>query len=305
MRTTLPLFAIGVVTACFVTGHARAFSIQSGFTKSCHEEISVEAFSEFLDLPRTSEVPLPKSNTWRKLSKNLDEFVGRELTDQQRFIAFSLVVGVRAPDTEGHSVADLEALRSIHSDPRPEGQYRHALRGLDDDGDEGNVNAVTGTRAAIRESFTNALASLQQPPEEQLAKAPVTLDFYNEFKVDVWQPAFLLAEAMHTVQDSFAHTIRSEADDLRRIATVLNFVDAISTNFKEERDGLPHSDFADKCNKDEVSETREAARRATIALIFTFGVASAGVEDALDSFLDDWVTLLPGCTLENDFCDNA
>jgi hypothetical protein len=66
----------------------------------------------------------------------------------------------------------------------------------------------------------------------------VVLDFYNRFQGDVWEPAFRLAEAMHTVQDSFAHTIRSEADDLKKIATVLNYVDAISTDFNAERDGL-------------------------------------------------------------------
>ena len=53
----------------------------------------------------------------------------------------------------------------------------------------------------------------------------MALDFYNRIQVDVWEPAFRPAEAMHTVQDSFAHTIRSEADDLKKIATALNYAE--------------------------------------------------------------------------------
>jgi MYXO-CTERM domain-containing protein len=34
-------------------------------------------------------------------------------------------------------------------------------------------------------------------------------------------------------------------------------------------------------------------------------MANSGDDGALDSFLDEWVTLAPGCTPENEFCDNA
>jgi MYXO-CTERM domain-containing protein len=34
-------------------------------------------------------------------------------------------------------------------------------------------------------------------------------------------------------------------------------------------------------------------------------MANSGDEGALESFLDEWVTLVPGCTAENEFCDNS
>ena len=34
-------------------------------------------------------------------------------------------------------------------------------------------------------------------------------------------------------------------------------------------------------------------------------MANSGNDGALESFLDEWVTLVSGCTPENEFCDNA
>lgn len=63
-----------------------------------------------------------------------------------------------APDTEGHSVLNLENARELHTDPNPEGQYAHALRALDDDWDTADQSAVEGTRSAIRRELSEALS---------------------------------------------------------------------------------------------------------------------------------------------------
>jgi len=34
-------------------------------------------------------------------------------------------------------------------------------------------------------------------------------------------------------------------------------------------------------------------------------MANSGNDGALESFLDEWMTLVSGCTPENEFCDNA
>jgi hypothetical protein len=57
--------------------------------------------------------------------------------------------------------------------------------------------------------------------------------------------------------------------------------------------------------QNDVTEIREAARRATLDLRFAFRMANSGDDGALESFLDEWVTLVPGCIPENEFCDNA
>jgi hypothetical protein len=59
---------------------------------------------------------------------------------------WSVVVGVRAPDSEGHSVTDMANLRALQADRSREGQYVHALRAAGDDGIPGDLAAVTGRR---------------------------------------------------------------------------------------------------------------------------------------------------------------
>lgn len=284
---------------------AHAYTVRSGFTKTCHEELVAEALALFIDLAPSPDLALPESDTWRRLSVDLDELAGRTLRDDQRFVLFSFIVGVRSPDTDGHSATDLDSLRRIHGDPRPEGQYLHGLRGVDDDGEEGDLSAVNGTRASIRRSLLEAVEAFSKPAAERLVHVPVSLDFYNTFSVQVSEPAFLLGRTAHTVQDSFSHTIRSAEDDLHKIATVLNFVDAISTDFNEERDGLAHSGFADECTREEVRPIAAAAKLATVDLVETYIAALRGEEGVIDRFLDEWVILLPGCRAENEYCGNT
>ena len=55
---------------------------------------------------------------------------------------------------------------------------------------------------------------------------------------------------------------------------------------------------------DAVSLLRRRSQ-ATLDLLFAFRMANSGNDGALESFLDEWVTLVSGCTPENEFCDNA
>ena len=282
-----------------------AYTVQSGFTGGCHEDITIRLSAAFLDDPIVDEVVLPGGDTWRSLAQPLPELAGRDLSEQQLFVLFSLVVGVRAPDTGGHSVSDLSAARVVADDPRPEVQYLHALRGLQDDEPDGSRSTVEGTRASIRRSVAAASAALERPFESQNTSAPYTLDFYGLFSVPVWEPAYAIGEAAHTLQDSFSHSIRSDGYDLRKIAYVLNYIDAISTDFVESRDGIAHSRYLDRCTESDVAELFAAADQATADLFEAFLSQQEGDEAAIDALLDKWLTLQEGCTLENDFCDNA
>lgn len=288
---------------------AKAYTVKSGFTEGCHERITAEAFMVLLDDPRWPEVVVPGGNTWRNLARPLNQWlfdqalIDEALPEPQLFVLFSLVVGARSPDTDGRSVSDLSSQRSINLDPRPEAQYVHAIRAAQDDEPEGSQNTVTGTRASIRQSFSGAAAASLEPAEEQISAAPFTLDFYNLFHVEVWQPGFLLGEAAHTLQDSFSHSIRDEID-LGQILHVLNYVDAVYTHFNESRDGIAHSRHLDRCDAAELRELRDAVDLATEDLLDAFLRTQAGDESALDDFVDEWVTFQEGCTFENDFCGN-
>ena len=119
--------------------------------------------------------------------------------------------------------------------------------GANDDGPEGDEIAITGMKSAIVDLARITFESWQLPPEQQLIVVPY-FDFYGIVDIEVWAPAYYLGRALHALQDSFAHTIRS--DDLSQIRHVLNYVDAIEGHLSEARDGLPHSAHMDSCDGD-------------------------------------------------------
>ncbi len=310
MRSRVSILAVAVLIWVQAVP-ASAYTIQSGLTEGCHERITAEAFVAFLDDPAWTGVVVPEGNTWRSLARPLNQWlldealITEDLSDPELFVLFSLVVGVRDPDTNGRSSSDLATQRSIHANPLPEAQYVHALRAPQDDEPEGSAAAVAGTRALIRQSFSDATAAWSEPSGAQISSAPVTLDFYDLFAVEVWQPGFLLGKAAHAFQDSFAHTIRSDASELKAIVHVLNYVDAVYKDFDESRDGIAHSRHLDKCDAPDVGALREAGDLAMEDLFAAFLETQAGNSTILDELLDEWLTLQEGCSYENEFCDNA
>jgi hypothetical protein len=297
------IFAI-VALAWFQLTPAKAYTVRSGFTGGCHEDVTLRLSRFLLDDPMVDEVVIPGGDTWRKLAEPLRELSNRDLSEQQLFVLFSLIVGVRAPDTGGHSVSDLSSARQIAADPSPEVQYLHALRGREDDEPDGSQSAIAGTRESIRRSLNAASTALTRPIERQNYSAPYTLDFYNLFYVPVWEPAYLVGEAAHTLQDSFSHSIRSGDADLKKIAHVLNYIDAISTHFVESRDGLAHSRYLDGCVEDDVKPLFVAVDQATAELFDAFVRTQEGDEAAINQLFDRWLVPEEGCTVENDFCGN-
>ncbi len=286
-----------------------AFSIGSGFTHSCHERITADAYEDFvLDLP-TRNLKVPTGEIWRRISDlMLEEFnLDLESLDAaQRFLLVSLVVGVRAPDTEGHSSLNLENLRELHADPAPVGQYAHSLRGPDDDHSEGNAIAVEGTREALRDLVGQLSTTAVLSGQEALLTAPFYLDFYGRIDVEVWAPMYYIGRAAHLLQDSFAHTIRDKEDGLQSIVSVLNYVDAITTSHSASRDGLGHSDSQDDCTRDDNEAVVEAATEATIELFFaTREILNGRDPDAIEHLIDRWLVLREGCDENNDYCGNT
>jgi uncharacterized protein (TIGR03382 family) len=287
-------------------GAASAYSLKSGFTESCHEKISVGAYLEVVPRLDPEGVPIPDSEEWDKLSTGLIESLDLEarypeiVEPEKRLILISLLIGVRAPDTEGHSVSNLRGLRRLHADPSPEGQYAHALRGPGDDGPEGDAAAVAGTREIIVGLFRDAYASTRRAPEDQIVTAHTYLDFYGRVPVEVWEPAYLLGRAVHAVQDSFAHTIRS--DDLTRVIHVMNYVDAIAGDLDEPVDGLAHSETMDACEGDNEPVVAAALRASAETIAGGALAVRTGDAEIVSAVLDRWLVHQPGCTAANDYC---
>lgn len=284
---------------------ASGFTINSGFSDPCHEQITIQAFTDYLSTLPTDQIPVPTSEEWRKIAESFEEDLNLEIrNDQQRVLLISLLLGVRSPDTDGHSLLNIIELRENHSSP--DGQYAHALRELGDDGPAGDVVAVEGTRQHILERIELAFEYFSRPTDQQIIEVPVYLDFYGRFRLEVWAPAFYIGEAAHALQDSFAHAIRT--DDMRRIVHVMNFIDAITFDYDEERDGLAHSDRLDDCTG-ETAPAFSAATEATISLFiavtFRFQPDPPSPNDpTVEGVLDRWVTLETGCTFENAYCNS-
>ncbi|MEM1413479.1 MAG: hypothetical protein AAGH15_01195 [Myxococcota bacterium] len=302
-----PIALLSVLTLA-LPAPASAFSIASGFSEPCHEVLTAAAFDEVvLSLP-TDLIVLPSGSTWRRVGRYVVETVGVDpstLSDVEFFVLTSLLVGVRSPDTEGHAILNLESARTIHTSPDAEEQYAHALRGLDDDGEAGDASAVAGTRARILDEVRQADEAVRAAPEDQLLTTQLYFDFYGRIDVEVWSVAFHLGRAAHAVQDSFSHSIRDEHDGFRSVLTVFNFVEAVDGTLRESRDGLPHSDAMDQCNE-ATEDTRAAATQATGELFVAAREVFTGRDPlAVGSVLDAWLRHRPGCTVENEFCDNG
>ncbi len=290
-------------------GSTRAWSVATGGTPPCHEEFTGRAY-ETTPLDLTSQaIPLPSSNTWRSVAGFLVEEMGLSpdsLDDPELFALASLAVGARAPDTDGHSLYNLESLRNIHSDPSALGQYSHGLRGPDDDYAQGDAAALTGARQIILELIDQAQELLLLPPNDQIIEAQFYLDFYGNVDLKVWGPMYNIGLASHIVQDTFSHTIRAENEGFREITHVMNYIDAISTHFDEQRDGLAHSETFDNCFDEDMSPIVNATHSSMNQFFQAInGQFQETDTTAIDDYLNEWMTLKPGCTFDNDFCGNG
>mgnify|MGYP001615750467 FL=1 len=302
---------------------ARAFTVASGFTEGCHERITLRAYLDFVVALPLEGVAIPAADddeeedeTWREVAAYFAEQFPdlqtvlaeqADVTDADRFLIMSLLVGVRSPDTEGHSTLNLAQLRQLHSDPDPVGQYAHALRGPDDDGLEGAEIAAAGTRTRITELLQEAVTASFAVGANQLTLGTFYLDFYGRVELPVNAAYYALGRAAHAVQDSFAHNLRDEAGGYREILAILNYVEAIGGDHDEARDGIAHSDSMDDCMAEpgEPGGTVDAAVAATVDLFITLRALRSGLDPAaVDAFLARWFVYRPGCTVADGFCGN-
>lgn len=308
------------LAALLVTSPALAWEILTPASDPCHERLMLGAF-DAIDAPWSS----PGDPSLEALLADLveraeaqgvpgdrvtvafvDDVAERYHFDEAdgalRWVLASLVAGVRQPDTRGFAVIKLNETREIHVDD--DNQADHSLRRSDHDGPAGILAAVRDARDGLVDRLHSAHA-LWTGAEAPIDDARWSFPYYGELEVEVFGPAYRLAQMGHTVQDAFTHTLR---DEHLRIVTVLNFVDAIQGHLKESRDGIAHSGRLDHCDvsSDDFDRARfAAARRATIDVMLAAHVAlgeTEAPEGALDAVLDRVYSVRPGCTVKNDYC---
>ena len=307
MRSQLVALAVLVVT-CTGPGTGHAFKIGNAAAGFCHEQIT---FNGFLDSQLGQRLGLSQ----RKFDADSDEVFVRladymaaqingagPKNDAQRLIITTLFVGVRYPDQAGFAIHDLRELRAIHL--AEEGQEEHFLRAVDQDWAEGDAQAVASGRQFILDVIDTAYDTYFNDQDAQtMIEVKFWLEYYGTVDVLVWAPMFYLGRAIHALQDSFTHAIRSE--DTTRIYSVLNFVDGLSTRWSEARDGARHSDFVDDCTRPEVAPLVESATQASSELMQAAVLYFAtGDRESVEQVLDRWLTYEPGCGYNEGYCDS-
>jgi len=290
--------------AAAIPAGASAFTVRALDRPACHEEMTRDGFLALVAAGFDAEVavPVPASHRWKEIAAYLgdDLHAGAE-GEAERFMLYSLMLGARYPDLRGASATDIQSLREIHRDP--DRQDTHFMRAVDDDYAAGNVAAIARGEAYIRARVDRAASYLAQPADQQIVERSVYVELYGEVSTPVWAPAYYFGMALHTVEDSFSHTVRS--DDLTRICHVGNYMEAVTDDYDLERDGLRHSWAMDRC-QEEAAELAAAARPAFEDFVAVFATSGeAGWPGAgLDEFFAAWMTLEPGCDDANDYCDS-
>ena len=295
-------FADGLLgaTSCIILMpvKAHAYMVGTAVSDDCHERITAEAFAEIevALYPEASSLPAP--GAWQNLSEWVAEKYGFESEPLEvQYALMSLFLGVREPDTGGQSALNAKAARLTHGGFD---LYIHCTRKADDDGPEADLRVVEACRDRVQRAIDRGGNMYQRVDQNQRVSA--ALDFYGEIAIDVWGPAYEMGRGLHTLQDSFSHTVRSE--DLREVWHVVNFIDAIESHYVESRDGMRHSVSWDHCDSS-TEEIVDSVREASIALIEAAYLQWEEDDRAAVTreVLDPWLRYVPGCGTPG-YCDS-
>lgn len=295
------LVLLGLLSATLASP-AHAYTVGTAFTEPCHERLSAAAIEDFVErLP--FEVPVLQGRSTERVAAHFVELYGSpEMSPQAQAVLFAIIMGVRDPDSEGISPTDLSGSRYLHANTN--GQEQHALRRANDDGPEGDARAARGIRESLEDTLANAQSWFERPLEEQIREVDYFLESYGAVRVRVWAPGFFLGRALHTLQDSFSHTLRTQ--DMRSLVHIFNYIEAIGDRHNDARDGLRHSGELDSCIVGGASSSLFlAAREASTQLVEQVLDAEGSNLGDASAALDTWLGYQAGCGLENDYCDNA
>jgi hypothetical protein len=293
------------VTLLAGAGRATAYTLASPLTMGCHERITADALRA-VRAATGNAAPIAPSRDEEALIDDLPF----TLDDDDRDLGgASLIVGITDNDLKGNSSTDENQLVPITADPTL--QREHCLRRADEDEPGGSQAALDDCRAFIHERVAEALDGLAADGRPDAGKR-VALDVYLTIRgarTSASLPQFYvrIAQAMHALEDSFAHSYRT-ADQLAP-TVVLNWSELQDGTLLEERDGPAHLLALDACDDPDAMRTlrrQVATQAATELLAATLTLDGATAADKLaraDAVAARYTTLSPGCTFANHWCD--
>jgi len=295
--------ALTFATLAAVATPAHAYTVATAVTNGCHEAITMSALRD-ARLATRAAAPLP-------LVTGDDHAMARDLpykpdSDMQDLGAIALVLGVRDNDLKGVNGEDLDQLAIIQADPTK--QDEHCLRSATDVEPNGTTEALAQCRAFILGKVESALAYLDatgNPDVNRRIALQVTLVIRGQANVPL--PGFYvnIGQAMHAVEDSFAHSFR--IDETGDITESLNYVNLADGTLKQEVNGPPHRIGLDECTG--LDADREAklvhaewASRALLLAALGPGTNEQRLAKA-GAALDTHLGYQSGCTYANNWCD--
>ena len=299
--------ASSLILASFVLASAspaRAFTLESAFTTGCHERVSGNALRTVRTKFKNAS-PIDPNRDEKALIRDL-EFKPED--DMRDLGAATFLIGIRDNDLKGLSTAGITNLAQVHGNP--DNQREHCLRDRGDDEPNGTIDAIAKCREFIKERITSALEGLNPDGTTDTSKRvdfEITLNLRGKVTATLPLYWFRMGQALHAVQDSFAHVYRSQ--DRMRIQVVLNWIDYVEAKDNESRDGPQHRNGMDECNDLDDLRTRnfQVATDATTELLAATLDPSldrdaklAAVDKALDKYMtvDD-----PSCSEANHWCN--
>jgi hypothetical protein len=297
-----------------------AFSVASGASVGCHETITTAAFRRMLREPRENEPPasylddfwlgvLPNEPPTGPVMRLAEAEFPFEASSpwQTKLAYYSLIAGSRFNDLEGIGLFTLDSLRTLHG--AIFGQEQHCLRAVTDDGDEGDAKALQACRAYIETELLIFGTSFSYPTTHRTEAVEVFVELYGSLELELVTGLFHLGRALHDLEDSYAHTLRT--DDLSEIVAVTNFIECVGIGLEHEeaRDGPCHSSALDQCEEADIRPLKEAAIEAAIELTEALRLEPEPMSVTLAArwqpVLEGRLAYRAGCTLENQYCDTS
>ena len=279
---------------------ANAYTIQSAQGPGCHERITGDALIAVRATTDAGDAVETNVDDDEDLVHNVPFTLPSGLQD---LVGATLLIGARDNDLQGRSPDDLSRLITLHGDD--EHQDAHCLRSIDEDEPDGSLAAIDDCRAFIDDRLDAALEGLGKDgvPDVAIRKTvPVYLQFRGVTDVSIPTFWYEMGSAMHTVEDSYTHTYRSDDD---AITSVLNFVEMAEPDYAEDVDGPVHLSTMDECTGDTYREDRAwtATTSVTDLLLAMLGSGSNDERRAnADTVIDRVLTFEKGCDASNDWC---
>jgi hypothetical protein len=302
--TTCSLAVVLALTVSLAVSTAHGYNYSSPFAEGCHERLSVEALSAVRERSKTARA-LPTSQRDRAWIDDLPLELPREARDLG---AATLVAGVRDNDLKGAGSLEAAELAQLHGNPNS--QREHCLRRPEHDEPTGTQRALEDCRDYILERFEVAVRDGFDDEGEvdpnARTRLEIDLDFAGQVRVPMPTAYLELGRALHALQDSFSHAIRSE--DGLRVRVLLNWIDYVHDEVETARDGPVHRAALDECTGlDAVRRTRlrRASEASQTLLRAAFQADRSPDEKIADAraVLDRYLSFEDGCDAGNAYCD--